>query len=32
MKVTDLEYCSKEDLIEMMVDWGMIEDDREEEE
>jgi len=28
MKVSDLLYCSKEDLIEMMIDWEMIEDDR----
>ena len=32
MKVSDCEYKSKEDLIELMVDWGMIEDDRSEEE
>ena len=32
MKVSDLEYCSKEDLIELMVSWDMIEDDREDEE
>ena len=31
MKVSDLKYCSKEDLIEMMVKWDMIEDDREDE-
>ena len=31
MKVSDLKYCSKEDLIEMMIDWDMIEDDREDE-
>ena len=32
MKVSDCEYKSKEDLIELMVSWGIIEDDRGEEE
>ena len=32
MNVSDCEYMSKEDLIELMVSWGMLEDNREEEE
>jgi len=32
MKVSDCEYMSKEDLIELMVSWDMLEDDRGEEE
>tara|TARA_R110002020_G_scaffold164836_2_gene351883 strand:+ start:284 stop:385 length:102 start_codon:yes stop_codon:yes gene_type:complete len=27
MKVSDMKYMSKEDLIQLMVDWDMIEDD-----
>ena len=32
MKVSDCVYMRKEDLIELMVSWDMIEDDRGEEE
>ena len=32
MKVSDCKYKSKEDLIELMVLWDVLEDDREEEE
>lgn len=32
MKVSDCEYKSKEDLIELMVLWDVLEDDRGEEE
>jgi hypothetical protein len=32
MKVSDLTHSSKEDLIELMIEWEMIEDDREDDE